>query len=155
MPSKSKPHQRKDAPSNTHAGKAFEAAAHQFWKSKGISLKCDFPLRIGVSEKKKERKFDLGCEDKKILIECKSHRWTEGGNVPSAKITVWNEAMYYFAICPKDYRKIFFCLLDRHRKQNHTLAEYYIKNRYHLIPDGVEIWEYDEESQTAKKLRLQ
>ena len=28
--------------------------------------------------------------------------------MPSAKMTVWNEAMYYFHIAPKQYRKIMF-----------------------------------------------
>lgn len=44
---------------------------------------------------KKKHSFDLGCKDKKI-VECKSHKWTSGGNIPSAKLNVWNEAMYYF-----------------------------------------------------------
>jgi hypothetical protein len=60
--------------------------------------------------------------------------------VPSAKITVWNEAMYYFYLTPKEYRKIFFVL--KHSRNDETLAEYYLRNYRHLIPSGVEFWEY-------------
>ena len=86
---------------------------------------------------------------KKIVVECKSHKWTEGANVPSAKMTVWNEAMYYFHLVPNDYRKIFFCLKDYSEKRGLTLAEYYIKTYKHLIPPGVEIWEYCKDQKNA------
>ena len=100
---------------------------------------------LGVSSKtsKKERKFDLGSANPPLLVECKSHRWTSGGNVPSAKITVWHEAMYYFSLAPKEFRKVLFVLRDFSDKRGETLAEYYIRNHGHLIPDDVEILEYD------------
>ena len=90
----------------------------------------------------KKHKFDLGSDS--VLVECKSHKWTSGNNVPSAKLTVWNEAMFYFACSPDSFRKIFFVLKDTRQKDNETLAQYYIRMYSHLIPNKVEIWEYDE-----------
>jgi len=73
--------------------------------------------------------------EEKIIIECKSHRWTSRDNVPSAKLTVWNEAMYYFHLAPAEYRKIFFILRDYSNKRHETLGEYYIRTYGHLIPN--------------------
>jgi hypothetical protein len=42
------------------------------------------------SDKKKIRNFDLGSSTPAILVECKSHTWTQSGNIPSARLTVWN-----------------------------------------------------------------
>ncbi len=81
---------------------------------------------------------------KVIYVECKSHKWTSGNNIPSAKLTVWNEAMYYFLVAPKNYKKIFFMIKDYNQKRKMTLAEYYLKTYRHLIPVDVEFWEYDE-----------
>ncbi|MGZ8258711.1 MAG: hypothetical protein ACXWTR_05995 [Methylotenera sp.] len=86
----------------------------------------------------------MGSGSQKILVECKSHRWTVGGNVPSAKLTVWNEAMYYFLTAPNEYRKIMFVLHDFSVRRKLSLAKYYLNTFPHLIPVGVEFWEYDE-----------
>ena len=101
---------------------------------------------------KKAHRFDLGNEC--VLVECKTHKWTKGDNVPSAKMTVWNEAMYYFALAPKNYKKIFFVLRDFSEKRGCTLAEYYIATYSHLIPEDVEIWEYDQKRDEAKMLSV-
>jgi hypothetical protein len=61
--------------------------------------------------------------------------------------------MYYFYLAPKDYRKIFFILKDQNFKKGLTLGEYYIRNYEHLIPDDVEIFEYDLEERTVKLLK--
>ncbi len=61
-------------------------------------------------------------------------------------MTVWNEAMYYFQLAPKDFQKILFVLRHYNPKKKETLVEYYIRTYAHLIPNGVEIWEYDEEA---------
>ena len=66
-------------------------------------------------------------------------------------MTIWNEAMYYFLISPKNYKKIFFILRDFSEKRKITLAEYYIKTYKHLIPEDIEFWEYDSD---AKKLNI-
>ncbi len=107
-------------------------------------LSRKYSVPVGVNTDKKRRKFDLGSQSPPVLVECKSHKWTVGGNIPSAKITVWNESMYYFHIAPPEYRKILFVAKDYSPKRGATLAAYYLRNYGHLIPHGVEIWEYDE-----------
>lgn len=147
-----KPFQRKGAKSNTYVGKEFERAAKNFFLTQGLHLENDFLVKIGINGKKPHN-FDLGSLNDKILVECKSHTWTEGGNVPSAKITTWDQAMYLFYSAPRDYRKIFFVLKDYSLKRQETLAEYYIRTKYHLIPQDVEIWEFDENNSIAEKLK--
>lgn len=109
-------------------------------------------IPVGVETLTKEHSFDLGCLNQKVIVECKSHKWTSGGNVPSAKLTVWNEAMYYFLSAPKHYRKIMFVLRDYSQKRQETLAEYYIRTYRHLVPGDVEFWEYDEGKLSAVRL---
>lgn len=111
-------------------------------------MHANFRLPVGHG-RKKERQFDLGSSDPQLIVECKSHRWTAGGNIPSAKITVWNESMYYFHLAPNDFRKVMFALRDFDPRRNETLAEYYVRNYGHLIPEGVELVEYDEQAARA------
>jgi len=142
--------QRKGAESNTHVGKEFEKAAQDFFALQGLPLLKDISVNVGINGEKLH-KFDLGNLDKKILVECKSHKWTEGGNVPSAKITTWDQAMYLFYASPIGFRKIYFVLKDYSPKRNETLADYYIRTRSHLIPKDVEIWEFDDKTSIAKR----
>lgn len=128
---------------NPKKGALFEKAVGRFLDSQGIHVRRSFPVPIGVGDIKRPRKFDLGSDTPKIVVECKSHSWTEGGNAPSAKMAVWNEAMYYFSLLPDDYRKMMFVLLSRFDPESETLLTYYIRRFSHLIPHGVEIWEFD------------
>ena len=138
-----KPHQRVGSISNAHVGAAFENVALQFFAGKKTVLSRNFPIELGHGKKKVHR-FDLGASDPQLIVECKSHRWTEGAIVPSAKMTVWNEAMYYFHLAPKDYRKILFVLHDKSKKTGETLLSYYKRTYSHLIPEGVEFLEFDD-----------
>ena len=147
-------HQRIGSKSNAQVGKDFEDVAFEIFSQQGLKIRKECKLLIGIGDVKKEHSFDLGSESNKILVECKSHRWTSGNNVPSAKMTVWNEAMYYFALAPKGYRKVFFVLRDYSQKRQETLAEYYIRTNTHLIPDDVEIWEYNENKNSATRLKV-
>lgn len=70
--------------------------------------------------------------------------------MPSAKLTVWNEAMYYFALAPQEFRKIFFVLKNVRGKE--SLGEYYVRLYSHLIPQDVEVWEYCADSDNAVTL---
>lgn len=138
--------QRENAISNAHVGREFEEVAIKYFERNNIILYKGVSLPVGVNQKKKNHLFDLGhtsSDPEKVIVECKSHKWTSGGNVPSAKLTVWNEAMYYFHLAPEEYRKIFFILKDYSEKRGETLGEYYIRAYGHLIPDEVEIMEYD------------
>ena len=100
----------------------------------------------------KEHKFDLGSSEQKVIIECKSHTWTEGGNVPSAKLTTWDQAMLYFFLAPRRYRKIFVAKKDVNPKTKESLAAYYIRMHSHVIPDEVEFWEADEQTGAFDKI---
>ena len=144
--------QRSGSVSNAHVGRDFERKASHYFLEQGIELVEDFSLSIGVGAKKKPHSFDLGSKSEGIIVECKSHKWTSGGNTPSAKITVWNEAMYYFHLAPVGYRKIFFILRDFNTKKNETLGEYYIRNHGHLIPNDVEFFEFDETTHTGNTI---
>jgi len=140
-----RPHQRIGAVSNAHVGAAFETAALEYFERIGIVLTKNHPLPIGLKEKK-NHSFDLGSSKPEIIVECKSHRWTAGAKVPSAKMTVWNEAMYYFFLAPKNYRKIMFVLHDKRTEGGESLLSYYKRTYTHLIPEDVEFFEFDETS---------
>lgn len=140
--------QREGSKSNAHIGKEFEIIAKKYFSSIGINLEENFSVKLGISNVKKEHRFDLGISNKttKMIVECKSHKWTTGENIPSAKLTVWNEAMYYFLIAPENFEKIFFILKDYSKKRKETLGQYYLRIYKHLIPPDVKFYEYDTES---------
>ena len=132
--------QRIGSVSNAHAGSDFEQIAARKLAQGGLKVEANLAVPVGVGVHKKAHRFDLGSEEPPVIVECKSHTWTSGGNMPSAKITVWNEAMYYFSLAPDRFRKIFFVLKDVRRQE--SLAEYYVRLYRHLIPSDVEVWEY-------------
>lgn len=137
-------HQRLGSISNAHAGREFELLARAYFKrQEGLDLAVNFPVPLGHGDHKKIHRFDLGSEDPAVLVECKSHNWTITGNMPSAKMTVWNEAMYYFHLAPSHYRKVLFVLDARHSRQGVSLAEFYFRTAAHLIPPKVTLAEYN------------
>ena len=140
-------YQRTGSVSNAHVGRDFEQDAIRVLSECGINVSPNFSVKVGIAGTRKDHKFDLGSNSPPILVECKSHKWTSpGGNVPSAKMTVWNEAMYYFYCAPSRYRKILFVLRNERSATGETLAAYYIRTYGHLIPEGVEIWELNQDS---------
>lgn len=144
--------QRKGSTSNASVGISFENLTADFFSKKGLALVSPFPLEIGLHKKKKHN-FDFGDISKKVIIECKSHCWTETDNIPSAKITTWDQAMFYFLLAPNEYRKIFFVQRDYSERRKETLADYYLRTKFHLIPQDVEIWEFDINQKIANCLK--
>lgn len=141
--------QRIGARSNTHVGREFENIALNYFMKLGWRATKNHPIVLGFGSVKKNHCFDLGGFDKKgdeFVVKCKSHKWTSGANVPSAKMTVWNEVMLYFSLLSEKTIKILFVLKDMSQKRRETLAEYYIRTYNHLIPKGVIIMEYDPDS---------
>lgn len=136
-------HQRKNATSNTAVGAEFEASTLEELKREYPSLTSPFWLPIGYL-RQKQHKFDLGCAEQRVIVECKSHTSTEGGNVPSAKITTWDQAMLYFFLAPRAYTKLFVAKRDLNPKTGESLAEYYVRTHFHVIPDEVHFIEVDE-----------
>jgi hypothetical protein len=139
-----KPFQRLGSKSNSHVGREFELVAQKSFALRGLHLQLNHAVCVGIGSAKKFHTFDLGCSSQKVIVECKSHRWTAGHNIPSAKLTVWNEAMYYFFVAPPGYSKIMFVLKDLRRGTGESLASYYLRTYGHLVPPDVEFWEYDE-----------
>ncbi|MEE8471499.1 MAG: hypothetical protein V3S51_09240 [Dehalococcoidia bacterium] len=135
---------------NPRKGRDFEKDAHRLFESQGIRLQRNFTVDIGVATVRRPHKFDLGAIQPPLLVECKSHTWTGGGNAPAAKLSVWNEAMLYFLAAPADYRKILFVLESV--RNGESLAHYYVRRYGHLIPEGVEIWEFSAETSTASEV---
>lgn len=139
---------------NPSRGRNLEMIARAIIEgSLGIVLQENFSISVGLSRsKEKAHRFDLGCSNPRIIVECKNHGWTAGGNAPSAKMSVWNEAMLYFLAAPKNYRKIMF--IPRRIHKGRSLFEYYVERYGHLIPDGVEFWEYNEDTRNCKQVRF-
>lgn len=144
--------QRIGSISNAHVGRDFEFVAKGYFQKQGMMLEANYSVSLGAWKEKKKRQFDLGSLEPPVLVECKSHRWTSSDNIPSAKITVWNESMYYFHLAPPEYRKVLFVLCDYSKKRGLSLAEYYKRNYSHLIPVDVEIFEYDEKMGIVRKI---
>ena len=61
--------QRIGSRSNSHVGRDFERKAMKKFRSLGIEVERDFAVEVGISLKKKVRRFDLGFETPAILVE--------------------------------------------------------------------------------------
>lgn len=135
---------------NPRRGAAFELAVQDWLTTIGIRTTQNLVVHVGATSERRAHKFDLGCTDPPTLVECKCHTWTDGGNAPSAKLTVWNEAMHYFACAPREYRKMLVVL--RSTRAGESLAAHYLRRYSHLIPAGVELWEFDDSTRHGVQL---
>lgn len=139
--------QREGASSNFHVGRNFEAQVQKVLVAHGLRLKSGHKVPCGLGVARKNHAFDFGSENPKVIVECKSHTWTASANVPSAKITNWVEAMFYFHMAPRDYRKIFVVERSVHLERNESLLNYFLRTHDHLTPPDVEFWELDRDSE--------
>lgn len=138
--------QREGSISNSHVGRSFEEKSQKVLAREGLRMEPDHKVPCGLGARRKNHAFDLGSEIPKVIVECKSHTWTSGGNVPSAKMTNWAEAMFYFSMAPRDYRKIFIVERSIRSGSDETLLGYFLRTRSHMIPPDVEFWELDSDS---------
>ena len=138
--------QREGSASNSHVGRAFEERARKVLAEHGLPLESDHKVPCGLGAVRKSHAFDLGSESLRVIVECKSHAWTSSGNVPSAKMKNWAEAMFYFHIAPRDYRKIFFVERSLRPGRSESLLSYFLRTQAHMIPLDVEFWELDGDS---------
>jgi len=147
-------HQRVGAISNTHVGREFEDAVQSYFESQGITLARAFAVPVGHQcRTKKRHRYDLGSENPPILVECKAFTWAKSGKRPSAKIRSLNEAMFLFHLAPAHYRKLLVILRHMHpRRSEDSLAAHYIRTQSHLVPEGIEIWQFDLLSRQAERL---
>lgn len=135
--------QREGSVSNAHVGRDFELLVQRLFADQGVDLETNHPVDCGLNTIRKPHSFDLGSDDPKVIVECKSHTWTVGGNIPSAKITTWVEAMFYFHMAPSDYRKLFVVERSLRKGNEESLMGYFARTKAHLIPRDVELWELD------------
>lgn len=146
-----RPFQRRGTISNAHVGREFEEHVQRYFATQGLTLRRSIMLPIGFHGRKTHL-FDLGDYDAKMIVECKAHTWTEGGNVPSAKLTTWDQAMYFFHVAPRGFRRVLMVLRDFSERRRETLGQHYVRTNWHLIPKSVEVWEYDMAKHTAMRL---
>ena len=145
-------HGPEDGRSSARKGADFERLVREHFAKNGdepVVLTREFPVSLGFTEKK-DRAFDLGIENPPLIIECKAHSWTRNENVPMGKLQAWNEAMLYFSLAPKRYRKALCVAYSFSEKRGETLAEYYVRTFRHLVPPDVTIIEID--GMTSKRL---
>ena len=143
--------QREGSVSNTQVGIDFEDLAFSHFSKEIPDLQKEFRIDIGFKEKK-SHKFDLGSSLYSVIIECKSHTWTASGNMPSAKLTTWDQTMLYFSLAPENYRKIMFVKKDIRPKSGESLCNYYMRTHANMIPGGIEFWEADEDADKIRRV---
>lgn len=119
-----------------------------------VAVACALEQKFGAtfSSKKmpignppKDHNFDLVSADGKVVAECKNYSWTEGGNVPSAKMAFVNEAVFYLQHLPPDVTRYVILRKDMSDARGTTLAEYYHRMYRHLL-DKVAVLELDVET---------
>ena len=135
---------------NPGRGARFETLVQRFFAGRGLTLGLNYRVSVGMASERRLRKFDLGSARPPVLVECKFHTWTAGGNAPSGKFAAWTEAMLYFAAAPHRYRRILAVL--RAVRGRESLAQHYLKRFRHLIPRGVEIWELVASGRSGRRL---
>lgn len=144
--------QRDGSISNSHVGRDFEGRVQKALATCGLQLNPAHKVPCGLGTLRRDHSFDLGSESPRVIVECKSHTWTAGGNVPSAKMKNWAEAMFYFHMAPRNYRKIFVVERSVRRGQEESLLSYFLRTQAHMIPRDVEFYELDGEQLTAHEV---
>ncbi len=145
--------QREGSTSNAHVGRAFEERARKVLAEHGLRLESGHMVPCGLGPVRKNHAFDLGSGSPKVIVECKSHTWTSSGNVPSAKMKNWAEAMFYFHMAPPDYRKIFVVERSVRPGRPESLLTYFLRTQAHMIPPDVEFRELDGDDLIVHEVR--
>ena len=126
---------------NPKIGREFQERVKKWFEmSKEMPFELEHPILIGYPAKL--HKFDIADKAEKMVIECKSYTYTSTGNIPSAKLTTLNEAIFYFSFLPTVTEKVLVMAYATHPKRKETLAEYYVRINGHLLGQ-VNVWEYN------------
>lgn len=130
--------------SNVARGSAFQDLSASVL---GAHFGCQFLLEvpIAIGEPAKNHRFDLVSNDGRRVGECKSFTWTGTGNMPGAKITTVNEAVFYLSFLPEDVYRFVVMRRDLRFGHGESLASYYWRTNRHLLR-GVSILELHEET---------
>lgn len=127
---------------NPGKGKSFQLLVQRALTlhfGKTFYLEVAYP----IGKPAKDHKFDLASDDGGIIVETKNYTWTSGNNVPSAKMSVLNEAVFYLQHAPMNTQKVLVINVDRHLTRNETLAAYYVRTYRHLL-DDVSVMGFDQ-----------
>ena len=135
---------------NKKKGTEFENKVKQWFEA---HFKSSFfqnkKLQVGKAPGK-EHRFDLVNETKRIAIECKCYTWTKTGNIPSAKLSTLNEAVFFLSFLRDyDYKTIIVMNKEPNPEKNETLAEYYFRIYRYLLGETI-IAEFDQEKSTMR-----
>lgn len=135
---------------NTGKGRDFQTMAaevlSQYFK---VGFQIEHPFPIGNPPK--DHKFDLVSDDLQYVGESKNYSWTEGGNVPSAKMGFINEAVFYLQHLPGNKKRFVVMRRDVDEKHKESLADFYYRTNRHLL-NGVFIVEIDVTTKTVRTL---
>lgn len=135
---------------NPKVGREFQEKVKQWFETNTkYTFELERPVLIGNPAKL--HKFDIAEKLETIVIECKSYTYTVSGNIPSAKLTSLNEAVFYFSLLPAQTEKILVMAYAAHPKRRETLAEYYYRINRHLLSD-VKVFEFNIETNEMRKL---
>ena len=135
---------------NTGKGRSFQVKAADILSQQfGVNFLLDFAIPIGTPAK--PHHFDLVSEDLQFIGECKNYSWTEGGNVPSAKMGFVNEAVFYLSFLSPEKQRFVVMRRDVHPQKHESVADYYHRTYRHLLGE-VFIIEIDLERETARKI---
>ena len=126
---------------NLRRGREFQATvAAALEKHWGVPF--DMEVAYPIGNPAKAHRFDLVSTNRKYVGETKSYTWTETGNMPSAKVTCINEAVFYLSHLPSDLTRFVAMLRDVRPRTGEPLADYYYRTYRHLL-NGVLILEID------------
>jgi hypothetical protein len=137
---------------NTSKGRNFQKKAAEILEQHfGVSFRIECPVPIGNPPKK--HKFDLASHDGRYIGESKNYSWTEGSNVPSAKMGFITEAVFYLQHLSETIERFVVLRKDVDSKHKWSLAEYYFRTKSHLLK-GVFIIEIDVETGAVREFRV-
>ncbi len=135
---------------NPKVGREFQEKVKRWFETNTKSMfELERPIFIGNPAKL--HKFDIAEKFETIVIECKSYTYTISGNIPSAKLTNLNQAVFYFSLLPAQTEKILVMAYAVHPKRRETLAEYYYRINRHLLSD-VKVLEFNIEANEMRKI---
>ncbi len=119
---------------NTERGRIFQLLAREKLEEE-YHQHFELEQSIMIGNPKVSHKFDLVNNDRSIVVECKNYKWTDAGNVPSAKLMGLDEAAFYFSFLPEGITKLLCMSESRHPSKKESLAEYYVRVHGHLLRD--------------------
>lgn len=124
---------------NPAKGRDFQRiAADVLGRHFNVKFAIDHPIPIGSPPK--IHKFDLvarGKDGRQHVGECRNYSWTEGSNVPSAKMAFVNEAVLYLSLLPSSTHRFVVMPRSKDPKRQESLAEYYFRTYRHLLSSTV------------------